>query len=102
LSCTKFELARFSAVIETLSEFILASPESSYLPTAYFFRGTAKRKLGDKVGALQDYDRAIGLSPHRRDYCYDRGSLRVELGDITGGHEDIAAAVPELPGPIQK
>ena len=49
---------------------------------AFSNRGFAKDYLGDKQGAIEDYNKAIEINPQYAEAYYNRGFLKDELGDI--------------------
>ncbi|WP_198014993.1 tetratricopeptide repeat protein [Mastigocladopsis repens] len=54
----------------------------------YYNRGLLRSNLGDKKGALDDYNQALRLNPkHTKAYNNRRNVLR-ELGDKKGAVED--------------
>ena len=63
----------------------------------YFYRGTAKSKLGRHKEAIKDYDKAIGLdlnNPHLYNY---RGILNDNLGRYAAADVDFAKALEIKP-----
>jgi tetratricopeptide (TPR) repeat protein len=62
----------------------------------YFYRGEAKRSLGDFVGALADYAVVEKLSPRTIDtatYRFSRGVCLSEMDDLEAGLDDLTTAV---------
>lgn len=56
-------------------------------------RGFTHSSLGDKQGALTDYNQAICLNPDCAKAYNNRGLLRNSLGDKQGAVEDLEKAV---------
>jgi tetratricopeptide (TPR) repeat protein len=42
-------------------------------------RGYAKKRLGDKKGAIADYTKAIELNPQYADAYYSRGNAKIRF-----------------------
>ena len=53
---------------------------------------TSQDDLGDKKGAIADYNKAIELKPDYALAYSDRGLVRSELGDKKGALEDLQKA----------
>ncbi len=59
----------------------------------YFYRGTAKHKLEDYTGAIEDYSKTIKLNPQNA-YAYNnRGNAKEALKDYKGAIEDCNKAI---------
>jgi tetratricopeptide (TPR) repeat protein len=56
-------------------------------------RGIAKFELGDKQGAILDYNRAITIDPQDAFAYYNRGVAKFELGDKQGAILDYNRAI---------
>ena len=56
---------------------------------AYNNRGLAKYELGDKKGAIADYNEAIRINPNFAKAYYNRGTAKYELGDKKGAIADF-------------
>ena len=63
-----------------------------YKRQAYYNRGNARSALGDKQGAIEDYDRAISINPNYADAYNNRGVVRSDIGDKQGAIEDFQKA----------
>ena len=59
----------------------------------YYNRGNARYKLGDKQGAIQDYNQAIKINPNEAKAYYGRGNVRSDLGDKQGAIQDYNQAI---------
>ena len=60
---------------------------------AYNNRANLKGDLGDKEGAMKDYDIAIGIAPDEVIVFYNRGNLKKEIGDFIGAMRDYDKAI---------
>ena len=67
--------------------------EDSY---AYHSRGVAKSALGDKKGAIADYDRAIKINPNSSEAYLGRGADKLALRDLKGARADLSKAAELL------
>jgi len=61
-------------------------------PAALTGRGGAKLFLGDRQGALADFNRAIELDPNFPDAYNNRGAIKETIGDIAGAIADLQKA----------
>ncbi len=66
---------------------MLREREDSY---AYSNRGHAKSALGDKQGAIADYNLAIKINPNYAQAYSNRGNAKSELGDRQGAIADLS------------
>jgi tetratricopeptide (TPR) repeat protein/S1-C subfamily serine protease len=69
---------------------LLINNEEAYL---YNNRGIAKSDLGDKKGAILDFDRAIELNPKNFEAYNNRGNAKFDLGDEKGAIFDYNQAI---------
>jgi protein O-mannosyl-transferase len=60
---------------------------------AYYNRAQYKKSLGDRAGAILDYDEAIRVKPELADAFYNRGNARKEGGDLKGALLDYGEAI---------
>ena len=60
---------------------------------AYNNRGVAKSSLGDKEGAIKDYDKAIELRPDYAKAYYNRGNAKSSLEDKDSAIKDYSRAI---------
>ncbi|MCH8014820.1 MAG: tetratricopeptide repeat protein, partial [Candidatus Dadabacteria bacterium] len=52
----------------------------------------AKKNLGDHRGAIQDYNKAIQLNPNYALAYYNRGIVKIHLGQKDSGCLDLSKA----------
>ena len=70
-----------------------ASRHPPYFKRDYFkARGDAYRGKQDFAHAVSDYDEAIKIDPSYARAFYNRGEVKLKLGDNDGGNADIAQA----------
>jgi tetratricopeptide (TPR) repeat protein/S1-C subfamily serine protease len=63
-------------------------------PLLYNNRGWIRFQIGDKEGAIQDFNKAIELSPESPDVYISRALFRYNrLADVQGGNADFAQAL---------
>jgi tetratricopeptide (TPR) repeat protein len=77
------------AEIEELTDEIASYPDN-YL--SYNNRGVAKHRLGDYLGAIKDFSKAIELAPDSALAYNNRGLSRVKVEDLTGAISDFTKA----------
>jgi tetratricopeptide (TPR) repeat protein/S1-C subfamily serine protease len=77
------------AAIEEYNLIISRQPETY----AYVNRGIAKSDLGQKLAAIQDYDRAIALNPQDAKAYYNRGIAKSDLGQKVAAIQDYDRAI---------
>ena len=80
-----------------LANRVLATRQSA---EAYYLRAYAKGDLGDKQGAIADYNKAIEIDPQDANTYINRGISREILNDLPGACSDWKKAVDlgdELP-----
>ncbi|HBE16890.1 MAG TPA: hypothetical protein DDW51_04565, partial [Cyanobacteria bacterium UBA11367] len=58
----------------------------------YYNRGVARSALGDKEGAIADYNQAIDINPNDAEAYNNRGVARSALGDKEGEIADYNQA----------
>ena len=71
----------FEERIESCTGVIAAARDGKDLERAYFSRGLNREAIGDFVGALEDYDQAIALTPMSR-YFECRGNMYSATGTM--------------------
>ncbi len=90
------QLKRYPEALAICDNIINKEPKA----WAYVNRGIIKYELGDKKGAIVDYDRAIQLNPQYAGAYVDRGIAKSDLGDNNGAMSDYETAIaidPQFP-----
>lgn len=59
---------------------------------AYYNRGLAKCALKDYVGTIADYNKVLEIDPMCANGYYDRGLVKIELGQNDSGCLDLRKA----------
>ncbi len=77
-------------IYQRLPSYIKINPNSA---DAYNNRGLARSDLGDKQGAIADYNQAITLDPKNALAYNNRGVVRSDLGDKQGAIADYNQAI---------
>jgi tetratricopeptide (TPR) repeat protein len=82
---------KYIAAIGIYTDMIRTKPEAY----AYNNRGNAKSALGNKQGAIGDFDQALAINPKFADAYYNRGVIKSALGNKQGaiGDYDQALAI---------
>jgi tetratricopeptide (TPR) repeat protein/S1-C subfamily serine protease len=83
------KLKRYPEAI-TIFDQIIALEKKAW---AYSNRGNAKSDIGDKNGAIIDYDNAIHINPQFAEAYYNRGVAKSALGDKKGAIIDYDSAI---------
>jgi tetratricopeptide (TPR) repeat protein/S1-C subfamily serine protease len=83
------ENKQYSAAI-TICDEIISKQQQDY---AYISRGSAKFALGNKQGAIADYNRAIALNPKYAQAYSNRGGAQYELGNKQEAIDDYNRAI---------
>ena len=73
-----------------LANQVLATKQSA---KAYFYRAYAKYDLGDKQGAIADFNQAIAIDPQDAKAYINRGVTKSALGDKQGAIADYNQAI---------
>jgi tetratricopeptide (TPR) repeat protein len=93
LACAQRDQLRFGEAVETLRPVIYANPESALLWNTL---ATVLSEQGEMEQALTFFDEALRLDPDFAKARYNRGNVRLALGDPRGGLEDCEAAMPDV------
>ena len=72
---------------------LLVEDKESQSAVSYYNDGEDKRKLGDYVGAIADYDAAIRLNPNEADFYWSRGKANNGLKDYFAAIRDFDTAI---------
>ncbi|MBS3026007.1 MAG: serine protease [Dolichospermum sp. DET50] len=88
-SVVLIDLKRYREAAAAINKAIELSPRAAF----YVNRGIVRDELGDKPGAIDDYNQAIKINPNYADAYYNRGSVRNELGDKQGAINDYNQAI---------
>ena len=93
----KDALGSYRGSVEELGRVIGEDPNNA---EAYYDRANARNCAGDRLGAIDDYTRAIelGLRPREKFLaCGNRGIAKADLDDIDGAMEDFTAIIQACP-----
>lgn len=76
-------------IIRLCNDGLKINPNSAYL---LYFRGYAKRNLGDLKGAMEDLNKCLKINPKYADAYVERGYTKQKMGDTKGAEEDYKKA----------
>ena len=85
-----FEAKDWGSLFARAGAFIKKFPEEA---EGYFYRGSAKNKLGRDEEAIKDYDKSIELGPHNANIYYNRGVAKNKLGRHEEAIKDYDKAI---------
>ncbi|MFN5955373.1 MAG: tetratricopeptide repeat protein [Dolichospermum sp.] len=83
------DLKKYKEAAAAINKAIELSPRAAF----YLNRGNVRYNLGDKQGAIDDYNQAIKINPNLALAYYNRGIVRYELGDKPGAIDDFNLAI---------
>ncbi|MFN6229150.1 MAG: tetratricopeptide repeat protein [Dolichospermum sp.] len=83
------DLKKYREAAAAINKAIELSPRAAF----YSNRGVVRDELGDKPGAIDDYNLAIKFNPNYALAYNNRGIVRSELGDKPGAIEDFNQAI---------
>ena len=81
---------KYTTAIQTLNDELEMNPDNHL---AYYLRGLAKRELGDKMGAFNDFSTTIYLHPGFSKAYYFRSLLKLDYKDFYNAMADINKAL---------
>jgi tetratricopeptide (TPR) repeat protein/S1-C subfamily serine protease len=82
-------LKRYKEAAAAINKAIELSPRAAF----YLNQGIVRNDLGDKQGAIDDFNQAIKFNPNLALAYYNRGIVRYELGDKQGAIDDFNQAI---------
>ena len=91
------DLKKYREAEVAINKAIELSPRAAF----YYNRGNVRDDLGDKQGAIDDYNLAIKFNPNLALAYNNRGLVRYELGDKQGAIDDYNQAIKINPNYAQ-
>jgi tetratricopeptide (TPR) repeat protein/S1-C subfamily serine protease len=91
------DLKRYREAAAAINKAIELSPRTAF----YNNRGIVRNELGDKPGAIDDYNQAIKINPNLAQAYNNRGIVRDDLGDKQGAIDDYNQAIKINPNYAQ-
>jgi len=82
------DLKRYREADAAINKAIELSPRTVF----YNNRGVVRNDLGDKQGAIDDYNQALKFNPNLTQAYYNRGVVHLQLGDKRKAREDLQRA----------
>ncbi|MBD1219475.1 MAG: tetratricopeptide repeat protein [Aphanizomenon flos-aquae Clear-A1] len=83
------DLKKYREAEAAINKAIELSPRAAF----YYNRGLVRNELGDKPGAIDDYNLAIKINPNLAEAYAGRGIVRNDLGDKQGAIDDYNLAI---------
>ncbi|MFN9401786.1 MAG: tetratricopeptide repeat protein [Dolichospermum sp.] len=83
------DLKKYREAAAAINKAIELSPRAAF----YSNRGVVRDELGDKPGAIDDYNLAIKFNPNYALAYNNRGNVRYDLGDKQGAIDDYNQAI---------
>ncbi|MDM3844989.1 MAG: tetratricopeptide repeat protein [Aphanizomenon gracile PMC638.10] len=91
------DLKKYREAEAAINKAIELSPRAAF----YLNRGVVRDELGNKQGAIDDYNLAIKINPNYEPAYNNRGNARNELGDKQGAIDDYNQAIKFNPNLAQ-
>jgi tetratricopeptide (TPR) repeat protein/S1-C subfamily serine protease len=91
------DLKRYKEAAAAINKAIELSPRAAF----YNNRGIVRDDLGDKQGAIDDFNQAIKINPNYAQAYNNRGIVRDDLGDKQGAIDDFNQAIKINPNYAQ-
>ena len=91
------DLKKYKEAAAAINKAIELSPRAVF----YTNRGVARDELGDKQGAIDDFNLAIKINPNFALAYINRGNVRNDLGDKQGAIDDFNLAIKINPNLAQ-
>ncbi|HJZ54242.1 MAG TPA: tetratricopeptide repeat protein, partial [Gemmataceae bacterium] len=88
---------RYRECLDAAEQFVKLEPSN---PIAYVYRGEAKRNVGDRRGALADFQRAVELDPSFEAAGISLIAEQLATGDISGAARTLATVQEHADGPL--
>jgi len=79
--------------IGTLLLLITLTEVSAQTAQEFIDSGRIRSGLGNFNGAIDDYNKAIALSPDNSSYYISRGTVKYKMGDYSGSSKDYQNAI---------
>lgn len=93
LSEEQAKIAKMAGYLQEISTFTQTiNTNSNYAAEAYYNRGLAYECIGNKEGAIGDYNEAIRINPSYASAYYTRGIAYADLGDKKRAVKDLREA----------
>jgi tetratricopeptide (TPR) repeat protein/S1-C subfamily serine protease len=83
------DLKKYREAEAAINKAIKLSPRAAF----YNNRGIVRNELGDKQGAIDDFNQAIKINPNLAEAYSNRGTVRDDLGDKQGAIDDYNQAI---------
>ncbi|WP_310482939.1 tetratricopeptide repeat protein [Chamaesiphon sp. VAR_48_metabat_403] len=87
----KYESKDYQGTISDINRYIALVPDAGNW--TYNFRARTKLAMGQKNGAIADFNLAIAIDPKNLHNYYQRGEVRLSLGDNQGAIADFTNAL---------
>jgi tetratricopeptide (TPR) repeat protein len=88
---------RYRECLEAAEQFVKLEPAN---PVAFVYRGEAKRNVGDRRGALGDFQKAVELDPSFEAAGISLISEQLATGDVAGAARTLSTVQEHADGPL--